>query len=98
MRRCLFFLFVVLSSCALAQDSRELSETPPVAIVALSQGVAEIKHTEGDWRPAYWLTLVRPEDQIRTSDDGKLVLTFFHDYHREVVEPETNRVGYSGSP
>ena len=66
-----------------------MSETPPVAIVALSQGVAEIKHTEGDWKPAYWLTLVRPEDQIRTSDDGKLVLTFFHDYHREVVEPDT---------
>ena len=36
--------------------------------------------------PGLW---VRPEDQIRTSDDGKLVLTFFHDYHREVVEPDT---------
>ncbi len=95
MRRCLFFLLVLLSSVALGQDSRELSETPPVAIVALSQGVAEIKHTDGDWRPAYWLTLVRPEDQIRTSDDGKLVLTFFHDYHREVVEPDTlGKIGF----
>jgi hypothetical protein len=97
MRYSLFFFlsFFFLLHCAMAQDSRELSDTPPVAIIGLSQGVADIKHPDGDWGPAYWLTLVRPEDQIRTEADGKLVLTFFHDNHREVVEPDVvGKVGF----
>lgn len=97
MRQCilLFICILLATQSALSQDSFELSETPPVAIVALSQGSAQIKHPGGDWGPAYWLTLVRPEDQIRTSNDGKIVLTFFHDYHREVVEPDTEgKVGF----
>lgn len=95
-----YSLLVLISSLflfqpVLAQDTKELSDTPPVAIVALSQGVADIKHPDGDWTPAYWLTLVRPEDQLRTEADGKIVLTFFHDYHREVIEPDTEgKVGF----
>jgi len=85
----LTFLFSTLLLPAQAQDEKELSETPPIAIVALSQGVAQIQHPGGDWTPAYWLTLVRPEDKLRTDDSGKMVLTYFHDYHREVVEPTT---------
>ena len=34
-------LFLLLFQAALAQDSLELSDTPPVAIVALNQGVAQ---------------------------------------------------------
>jgi hypothetical protein len=96
MRHTLFLLSLLfLLQPVLAQDSQEISDTPPVAIVALSAGVAEIKHTGGEWKPAFWLTLVRPEDQIRTQADGKLVLTFFHDYHREVVEADVlGKVGF----
>jgi hypothetical protein len=85
----LCLLLMCLSSVCWAQDSREITQTPPVAIVALSQGVAEVKSPTGDWAPAYWLTLVHPEDQIRTSNDGKLVLTYFHDQHREIVDADT---------
>lgn len=87
--RTVFLLVLALSVWAQAQDSRELASNPPVAIVALSQGFVEVKPPDADWRPAYWLTLVHPEDQLRTADDGKLVLTFFHDQHREVVGPGT---------
>lgn len=82
-------MLAILFNSAAAQDSRELSNTPPVAIVALSQGVAEIQRPGGDWAPAYWLTLVHPEDQLRTADEGKVVLTYFHDQHREVISPQT---------
>lgn len=80
---------LALAGSAAAQDSRELSQNPPVAIVALSQGYAQIQSPEGDWRPAHWMTLVFPEDKLRTEGDGKLVVTYFHDQHREVVGPDT---------
>lgn len=89
--RILLIAFFLLSTAgiSIAQDSRELGKNPPVAIVGLSQGVAEIQRPGGEWIPAYWLTLVHPEDQLRTENDGKLVLTYFHDQHREVVAPNT---------
>lgn len=87
--RSLIFFLLSLVTLAWAQDSQELSQTPPVAIVALSQGEAQIKRPGGEWQPAYWLTLAGPEDQVRTKESGKLVLTYFHDYHREVVESDT---------
>lgn len=77
------------SALVTAQDSQELSSNPPVAIVALSSGSAQLKRPDGDWEPAYWLSLVHPEDRVRTSRGAKLVLTYFHDQHREVMEPET---------
>lgn len=82
-------IFIVVPSVAMAQDSQELSNNPPVAIVALSKGTAQIKKPDGDWAPAYWLTLVHPEDKLRTADGAKLIVTYFHDQHREVVEPKT---------
>ena len=85
----------LFSGSVSAQDSEELSKNPPVAIIALAQGQAAIQRPGEDWKPAYWLTLVRPEDQIRTADSSKLVLTYFHDYHREVVDPDTTgKVGF----
>lgn len=85
----LFSLCLLLSLPVLAQDERELSQNPPVAIVALAQGSAQIQHPGQGWRPAHWLTLVRPEDRLQTGTDGKIVVTYFHDYHREVIDPET---------
>lgn len=82
-------LMMLLSGAALAQDSEELAKNPPVAILALSQGVCEIQSPGGDWRPAHWMTLVFPEDQLKTGDDGKLVVLYFHDDHREVVTAQT---------
>ena len=84
-----FMLVFALTLPVWAQDSEELTKNPPVAIVGLSQGVCEIQRPGGEWTPAYWLTLVHPEDQLRTDSTGKLVLTYFHDQHREVVAPET---------
>ena len=66
-----------------------------MAIFAVSHVWAAIPRPGADWKPAHWLTLVRPEDQIRTADSAKLVLTYFHDYHREVVESgTTGKVGF----
>lgn len=83
---CLLLLFTLP---ALAQDRRELAENNPVAIVSLTQGQAEIRHVGGDWRAVYWLDLLRPEDEIRTADDGKVMVNFFHDDHREIIDPST---------
>lgn len=101
MRKLSVLAYLILGVLSLApvsaQDSQELANNPPVAIIALSQGVAEVKPPGGDWSPAYWLTLVHPEDQIRTSDDGKLVVTYFHDQHREIVDPKTEaKLGFRG--
>lgn len=76
-------------SCVLpaqARDTAELANNNPVAILSLVQGNAEIKRLEGDWQPAYWLTLVRPEDQLRTGDKGKILVDFFSDDHLEAVD------------
>lgn len=89
MRRIALFLLMLMLQPALAQDRSELAENNPVAIVALTQGQTEIKHVDGEWRPIYWMDLLRPEDQIRTAEDGKVVVTFFHDDHQEVVDPNT---------
>lgn len=86
----LLFLLTLMGGLAQAQDSEELAKNPPVAILALSQGVCEIQSPGGEWRPAYWMTLVFPEDQLRTDDDGKLVVLYFHDDHREVMSAQTH--------
>ena len=78
-----------LSGPVLAQDKVELANNNPVAIVSLVQGDVEIKHPEGEWQPAYWLTLLRPEDQLRTPDKGKILVDFFSDDHLEVLDPST---------
>ncbi len=91
----MLFLLLFLSTSARAQDSQELSQNPPVAIVALSQGHCEVRSTGGDWRPAFWLTPLFPEDELQTHDNGKLVVGYFHDQHREVVQAGTEaRVGF----
>lgn len=78
-----------LVSPSFAQDRNELAQNNPVAILSLVQGNVELKHPEGDWQPAYWLTLVRPEDQLRTPAGGKLLVDFFADDHLEILEPST---------
>lgn len=85
----LAFVSLLLGSPALAQGRSELAQNTPVAIVALTHGQAEIKHVKGDWRPVYWLDLLRPEDKIRTAADGKVVATFFFDDHMEIVGDNT---------
>ena len=89
MRRIVLLLVIFLLQPLAAQDRGELAENNPVAIVALTQGQTELKHVDGEWRPVYWMDLLRPEDQIRTAGDGKVVVTFFHDDHTEVVDPNT---------
>lgn len=74
---------------AAARDTAELANNNPVAILSLVQGSAQIKRLEGDWQPAYWLTLVRPEDQLRTGDKGKILVDFFADDHLEAVDANT---------
>ena len=84
------FLFLLLTPLlSWAQDRGELAKNNPVAVVALTYGETELKHVDGDWRPLYWMDLIRPEDEIRCADNGKVVLTFFHDDHQEVLEPMT---------
>jgi len=89
MKKSLFSVAMMLLVLCLGMPSVAQDSSPPVAIVALSQGVVEVKSPESDWAPAYWLTLVYPEDEVRTSDNGKLVLTYFHDQHREIVDSNT---------
>lgn len=92
MRRALFLALICafLAAPVVAQDRGELSQNNPVAIASLVQGEAEIKHVDGEWRAIYWLDLLRPEDEIRTAGDGKVVLTFFHDDHMEIIDPGTD--------
>jgi hypothetical protein len=72
-----------------AQDKSELAKNNPVAIISLVQGDVQIKHPDGDWQPAYWLTLLRPEDQIKMPDKGKILVDFFSDDHLEAVDQGT---------
>ncbi|MEW6278064.1 MAG: hypothetical protein AB1758_05535 [Candidatus Eremiobacterota bacterium] len=82
-------LILSLIGPALAQDNQELSENLPVCIVSSTQGDCEIKRLNGDWRPVYWLDLVRPQDHLRTGTGGKIVVNFFFDDHLEIVDPDT---------
>jgi hypothetical protein len=79
-------LALAIAGPALAQDSAELAKNNPVAIVAQAQGSCEIKKPGGDWQPAFWLTLLQPEDQLRSNDKSKLVIDFFSDEHKEIME------------
>lgn len=81
----------LLASPAGAQTSeqQELAQNNPVAVVAQVLGDAQVKHVDSDWRPVYWLDLLRPEDQIQTSSGGKVVTLFFFDDHLEIVDPES---------
>ena len=74
---------------ALAQDKTELAKNNPVAMISLVQGNTEVKHPDGDWQPAYWLTLLRPEDQLRTPAKSKVLVEFFSDDHVEAIDPDT---------
>ena len=71
---------------ALARDTAELAANNPVGILSMVSGQTEIKRPDGDWQPAYWLTLVRPEDLLRTGGNGKILVDFFSDDHLEVVD------------
>lgn len=105
--RALFCLFMALLLPALAQNTTELSENNPVCIVTSVEGqTAEIKRPEGDWRPVYWMDLLRPQDQIRTAEGSKIIVNFFFDDHLEIVDPDSSaqvefknlsRLGESGS-
>ncbi len=83
--------FALWAAPARAQtpEQQELAQNSPVAIVAQVLGQARIKHVEGDWRPVYWLDLLRPEDQLETMDGGKVVAVFFFDNHIEIVDPSS---------
>jgi len=82
---------LALSAALWAQppDKAELAKNNPVAILSLIQGNVEIKRPDGDWQPAYWLMLVRPEDQLRTPDKGKVLVDFFSDDHLEAIDSNT---------
>lgn len=82
-------LATLVVATAAAQDKVELAKNNPVAIISLVQGDVQIKHPEGDWQPAYWLTLLRPEDQIKMPDKGKILVDFFSDDHLEAVDVNT---------
>lgn len=82
-------LLLLAWSSAWAQDTEELNKNQPVCIVSLVSGPCEIKTPDSDWHAAWWLTLLRPEDQLRTPGNGKLVLDFFADDHLEIVDPGT---------
>jgi len=70
-----------------ASEQEELAQNMPVAIVSQVLGQAQVKNVNGDWRPLYLLELLRPEDQIQTTDNGKVVVLFFFDNHLEVIDP-----------
>ena len=92
MKRRLFLgmtLAALSSPWAWAQDRAELAKNNPVAIISLISGQVELKRPDGDWQPAYWLTLLRPEDQLRTSERSKVLVDFFSDDHLETIEPST---------
>lgn len=82
-------LATLLVAPLFAQDRNELAKNNPVAIISLVQGNVQIKHHDGDWQPAYWLTLLRPEDQIKMPDKGKILVDFFSDDHLEAVDVNT---------
>ncbi len=82
-------LAIFVAANAVAQDKVELAKNNPVAIISLVQGEVQIKHPDGDWQPAYWLTLLRPEDQIKMPDKGKILVDFFSDDHIEAVDVNT---------
>lgn len=86
---CLGVVWLAATLPAPAQDRTELAKNNPVAILSLVQGEVEIKRPEGDWQPAYWLTLVRPEDQLRTPAKGKVLVEFFSDDHLEAIDANT---------
>ena len=95
MRTLVFLLWLLCIAGVAAQDTAELAKNNPVAVVSLAQGGVEFKRPDGEWQPAYWLTLLRPEDQLRIQDKGRLVVDFFSDDHLEVVEPGTEvKVGF----
>lgn len=82
-------LATLMVAAAGAQDKIELAKNNPVAIISLVQGDVQIKHPDGDWQPAYWLTLLRPEDQIKMPGKGKILVDFFSDDHLEAVDVNT---------
>ncbi len=77
----------VTPSQAQTPEQQELAQNAPVAVVAQVLGQAQVKHVDGDWRPVYWLDLLRPEDRIQTTGNGKVVCLFFFDNHLEIVDP-----------
>lgn len=91
MRALLVCVFAfMLGLTALAQDNQELSENLPVCIVSSVEGDCEIKRLNGDWRPVYWLDLVRPQDHLRAGGGrSKVVVNFFFDDHLEIVDPDS---------
>lgn len=82
-------LQLALPALGREKDTAELADNNPVAILSMVQGQTEIKHPDGDWQPAYWLTLVRPQDQLRTGANGKALVDYFSDDHLEVVDPSS---------
>ena len=98
MKTWLWILIVLLwVGPAFAQDSAELAKNNPVGLVALVSGGCEIKKLDEDWQRVYWLTLLRPEDRLRTTDNSKLVIGFFADDHQEILESSSEaKVAFRG--
>lgn len=71
---------------AVAQDKAELAKNNPVGIVSLAQGDVQLKRPNEEWEPAHWLTLLRPEDQLKTTGNGKVLVNFFADDHLEIID------------
>jgi hypothetical protein len=85
-------LFLVFSFCfspSVAQEPNATSGPTPVGIVSSVYGDAHIKRKDSkDFADrAYWLSLLYPQDILETKDNSKIVVTYFHDRAKWVLEP-----------
>lgn len=85
-------LFLFLYLCLLVPASAEepiRSQPTPVGIVSAIYGDAQIKRADSkDFaEQAYWLSVLYPRDILRTQNDAKVVVTYFHDRSKWVLDP-----------
>jgi len=75
-------LVLALALTSLAQQPQE----KPIAVISLVWGVATVKHTDADYKPARWLEPIYAGDTLKTDGPGsKLLVVFFDDNHQEVM-------------
>ena len=84
----LMFFFCLIPSGA--QEPTTKSGPTPVGIVSSVYGDAKIKRKDSKkfTDRAHWLTLLYPQDVLETKADSKVVVTYFHDRSKWVLEPE----------
>ena len=83
------FAALTLAQPAHAQQNQDLASQKPVAIVAGAYGDAQIKIGDSDWRKSYALDLVPPTTQFKTGNDGRFVIIYLYDDHRELLAPNS---------